>query len=89
MKEVVDEKLLFTLEELRMWSFLTNEMISSMQMLNQKHKIKASIKHEGGGRWEIIIYTWRTTNVVFLDQWDDIIYANVCVSFLISTENKK
>ena len=38
---------------------------------------------------EIIIYTKRIADVVLPNQWNDVIYANVCVSFLISTRNKK
>ena len=34
---------------------------------------------------EIIIYTRRTVNMILPNQWDDVIYAKVCVSFLIST----
>ena len=38
---------------------------------------------------EIIIYSGRTADVVLPNQWDDVIYANVCVTFLINTRNKK
>ena len=42
--------------------------------------------------WELkekLLFTYITADVVFFDQWDDAIYVNVCVSFLISTGNKK
>ena len=38
---------------------------------------------------EIIIYTRKTVDVVLPNQWDDVIYVNVRVSFLISTRNTK
>ena len=38
---------------------------------------------------EIIIYNGGIADVVLLDQWDDVIYANVCISFLINASNKK
>ena len=31
------------------------------------------------------IYIRRIADVVLLDQWDDVIYANVCESFQINT----
>ena len=38
---------------------------------------------------EIIVYMGRIANVILLDQWDDVIYTNVCISLLINTRNKK
>jgi len=36
---------------------------------------------------EIIIYSGRAVDMVFSNQWDDVIYANLCMSFLINIRN--
>ena len=47
------------------------------------------VVHDISKTQEIIVYMGRIANVILLDQWDDVIYTNVCISLLINTRNKK